>query len=194
MRRPARHAALTAAAACVAVAALSLGLAPLPVRAASVSDNGQAFLEYEVKAAFVLQLLGFVEWPDATAPGDTITVGVVGDGPMSAALATLHGERSGRRVVAVRQAAGAAPPPRCQVLYLNGPEAFRTGAAWRAAAGRGVLTIADQPGFAGAGGMVNLVVVDGRVGLEINPAAAARAGVKISSKVMRLARIVPGGE
>jgi hypothetical protein len=60
--------------------------------------------------------------------------------------------------------------------------------------GAGVLTVGDTEGFTEAGGMINLTIVDQRVHFEINPDAARRAGMKISSKLLSLAKIVKVSE
>jgi hypothetical protein len=55
-----------------------------------------------------------------------------------------------------------------------------------------LLTVSDQPGFAGRGVMVNLVYQDGHVVIEVNHAAIQEANLRISSQVLKLARIVGG--
>ena len=53
-----------------------------------------------------------------------------------------------------------------------------------------VLTVSDVDGFAQQGGMVNLLLVNNTVKMEINQAAAEGAGLQISSKLLKLARVV----
>ena len=56
--------------------------------------------------------------------------------------------------------------------------------------GRPTLTLSAVPGFAKGGGMIELAREGGRIRLEVNLAAAGRAGLRISSKVLGLARAV----
>ena len=50
-----------------------------------------------------------------------------------------------------------------------------------------VLTVADTGGFLDHGGIINFVLEGSKVRFEISQEAAERAGIKISSKLMRLA-------
>jgi hypothetical protein len=60
----------------------------------------------------------------------------------------------------------------------------------QAAKGSPVLVVGDSPGFARAGGMIGLIADNGSVLFEINPRAAEESHLKISSKLLALARIV----
>ena len=53
-----------------------------------------------------------------------------------------------------------------------------------------VLSIGDMEGFAEQGGIIGLTKVDGKVRFAINVDAAQRAGLTISSKLLKLASIV----
>ena len=57
--------------------------------------------------------------------------------------------------------------------------------------GHSVLVIGESRGFASRGGIINFYVREGKtVRFEINPAAARREHLKISSNLLKLARIV----
>jgi hypothetical protein len=72
------------------------------------------------------------------------------------------------------------------------PESEERGAAdlLRKAGSLPVLTIGEHDGFAAAGGVIGFVVRDDRVQFEINPDAASRADLKVSSRLLQLATIV----
>jgi hypothetical protein len=176
--------------AAVLAAALAWVTAGGPVRAAASSPS----LEHDVKAAFVLQLLSFIDWPAENAPRDSIVVHVVGRGPMHDALVALRGEQVGPFFVAVHAGGVPSHGDKCQVLFIDCASAAEASESLRLGHATGTLSIANCPGFAAQGGMINLVVVDSRVGFEVNPDAVARGGVKISSKVLRLAKIVRKGD
>ena len=52
------------------------------------------------------------------------------------------------------------------------------------------MTVGNAPGFTRQGGIINFIMQDNRVRFEINPEAADRAGLRISSKLLQLATIV----
>lgn len=56
--------------------------------------------------------------------------------------------------------------------------------------GQPVLTVADMPGFARAGGILDLTTIDDRLRFDVNTTAAERAGLKLSAKLLRLAATV----
>ncbi|MEW6322185.1 MAG: YfiR family protein [Acidobacteriota bacterium] len=148
--------------------------------------------EYQVKAAFLYQFTRFVEWPadafaDRKAP---VVLCLAGTDPFGDLLdGQLAGKTAGERPFRiVRLAAGA--PPACHILFVGASERERTARWLDAHAGRPVLTIGDMSGFARDGGVANFVVESSRVRFEFNTAAADRARLKVSSKLLALARVV----
>ena len=57
-----------------------------------------------------------------------------------------------------------------------------------------VLTVGESDGFASAGGVIGLYMEGDKVRFEANPDAAQRAGLKLSSQILRLARLVRDGK
>ena len=53
-----------------------------------------------------------------------------------------------------------------------------------------MLTVSDMERFAHRGGIITLLTIQDRIRFEINVEAARRSGVKISSKLLKLANIV----
>lgn len=53
-----------------------------------------------------------------------------------------------------------------------------------------MLTVGEDGVFTQCGGIINFVKEDNRVRFEVNVSAAERAGLKISSRLLALARIV----
>ena len=76
------------------------------------------------------------------------------------------------------------------MLFIGSSEKDRLERLVQAVGGLGILTIGDTEGFARQGVMVNFYMENKKVRFEINPKAAGRAGLKISSNLLRIARIV----
>jgi hypothetical protein len=170
-----------------------LVLATLLAGAAPAPDSPS--LEYQVKAAFLYQFLSFVEWPAPAlaAKGDSRVVGILGDTPMVPALQALGAKPVQGRPLVVRHfrdLRDLREPGALYVLFVAQGDRERLAAAVRAVKGSGVLTVGESEGFARLGGIINFVIVDGKVGFEINPRAADEAGLRVSSKLLQLARIV----
>jgi hypothetical protein len=149
------------------------------------------FDDHQVKAAFVLNFLKFVTWP--AAPADTpIEVVVVGADDFAKAItqASAGQQIAGRTIVvrAVRRAGDVGGSP--QLLFIGASERDRLPVLLRQFEGRPVLTVGDATGYGSAGVVLNFYTSDSRIRFEANTTAAARAGLQISSHLLRLARIV----
>jgi hypothetical protein len=148
---------------------------------------------YDVKAAFLYNFATFVEWPPATFadPQAPFAVGVFGKDPFGPSLEdTFRGKTVGGRRIVVRRSSDAGDLLSCQLVFVPCGEGERGAAALTAFKGIRVLTVGERDGFARDGGCVNFYIDDRRVRFEINPEAAKRANLKISSKLLRLARVV----
>lgn len=170
-RRSARAAALTG---CLGVVAVN-GLA--------VANE----LEYQVKASYIYNFMQFIAWPnDAAAGGARFNLCVVGAERFGDALKSLAGAHTEGREIVVRalDRVGDANRERCQVLYVADGE---TDSADPIVSARGLLTIGETPGFLSRGGIINLVERNGHIRFEINHAAAQRAGLSVSSRILSLA-------
>jgi len=153
--------------------------------------------EYQVKAAFLFNFAKFVDWP-ARKSGETNTpmvIGVLGVDPFGALLEeTVKDQNIGGRRLVIRALSTADEAGDCHVLFISRSERNRLKPLLASLKGKAVLTVSESKGFAQEGGMINLVVLNGSVKLEINPAAAEEAGLKISSKLLSLARIIKSSE
>jgi uncharacterized protein DUF4154 len=172
------------------VAFLVLALLPVGVPAPASEPGLPSEIEYQIKASFVYTVAKFVDWPQgsfasASAP---ITLGVVADDAVSDAIAAaLQGKRVHDRPLVVLHT----PDPRrakdCQILYLG---SGRENVDPDKVAGHGVLTVGEGQGFAQRGGILGLRLEESMVQFEINVEAAQKAGLVISSKILRLGRVV----
>jgi len=160
---------------------------------ASPASPGWAISEYKVKAAFLLNFGKYVEWP-ASAMGASIDICVLGRDPFGATLdETLAGRTVGSRRVNARRVSAISEAGGCSILFISRDESVRVDAVLDGLAGSPVLIVGEQDRFARKGGMINFVEVDQKVRFEINEAAAKKAGLKISSQLLKLATIVEGG-
>lgn len=162
-----------------------LGLAIL---AGSELLVAQEALENDVKAAFLFNFTKFVEWPAGAfeRPDDPMRVCVVADASFVASVdRILAGEtvrgRSLRRVVPQ-----ASDLPHCHVLYVG--ETERVDTLLSPIARAPVLTVGESARFLDRGGAIAFILANDRVRFDVNLKAADRAGLTISSKLLRVAR------
>jgi len=178
-------------AACGLWCMLLLALLSGPRRAVA-ADAGPT--EYQVKAVFLFNFAKFIEWPAAKMGGadSPLVIGIIGDNPFGKLLEetikdqTISGHRLVSRAISTTAEAAA-----CHIVFISRSEKERLRPLLASLKGQPVVTVSETKGFTQDGGMINLVVLNGRVKLEINPAAAGEAGVKLSSKLLSIARITP---
>lgn len=174
-------------------------LAMLFAAAWSAAAAAEPAAETQIKAAFLYRMLGYLSWPPEAfaAPATPLRLGVLGQDALAEELAQTLAERPVQeRRVAVQRLTGLsaaqAALAELQVLYIGRSEAAAlTGLATRAR-GRPLLLVAEHEGALGAGAMIAFVVVDDKVRFDIAPAAAERAGLKVSARLLAVARkVVP---
>jgi hypothetical protein len=152
----------------------------------------QPSLEYDVKAAFVLNFVRYVEWPSArrTPP---LRICVLQVNPFGSRLeAVVSGEQWQGGGIDVRVVPDMRRAAECHLLYVPAAAAERFTSGISLLAGQGVLTVGEDERFLEQGGMIHLFVEDNRVRFSINQKAADSADVLISSRLLRLARNVIG--
>jgi hypothetical protein len=166
----------------VALACASLVLLAAPARA----DVNRA------KANLLHNIARFVEWPGLAAGQDTpLVFTIIGEDELAAELAGVLSTKSvNGHPVFVRFARRPQDARGSQILYLAASEAGRLEAVLAAVDTSAVLTVSDAPGFAANGGMVGFSTEGERVRFEVNLARAERTGLKLSAKLLSLARLV----
>jgi YfiR/HmsC-like len=162
---------------------------------AAAETESEKPTEYEVKSAFLFHFARLTEWPESALPaGEPFVVAVIGHDPFGAALdRVLEGEAvQGRPLVIRRAATLEALAERPHIVFVSA-EASEAARILRHFRDQPVLTVGEMPGFGEMGGIVNFFVTgDGRVRFEINVHQSEAGGLRISSQVLKLARIVGG--
>lgn len=155
--------------------------------------SAEATLEEKVKAAFVFNFMQFTEWPAGTFAGanSPIVVGFVGDTAVEEVLRSVVADKTvNGRAVAVKRVESDSEAATCQVLVFAGDDEARRLERMRGLSGRSVLTIGDSEEFPEAGGVIGFYLDGGKERFEVNTLAAERAHLQISSKLLKLAKIV----
>lgn len=150
--------------------------------------------EYQVKAAFLLNFFKFVEWPDCDKGTGDLVIGILGEDPFGDDIRVIEGETVRDRRIRVERLRAIEEAGRCCMVFVSASEAARLPSIVAAAEKERILTVADTEGFARRGIIINLIKPENRVRFEINRNAARRAGIKISSHLLKLAKIVSEDE
>jgi hypothetical protein len=162
--------------------------------ASSATAASQAVTQPALKAAFLFNFAKFVEWPAEATASSPLTLCVLDDAAVEDALGQLvnGGPVNGRTVVLAKGARNRALRG-CHLLYIGDADPGRTAATVDEMKGAAILTVGDGEDFARGGGVIGLFIEDGRMRFAINSDAAQRAGLRLSSKLLSLAKIVKEG-
>ncbi len=149
--------------------------------------------ERQLKAEMIVRMLRLVTWSPPGPAASPLALTVIGDGALAEALRTAStGQRVDGRLLVVAHVPTlahlpGAPPP---VVVLTASQRGSAQALTRALDHKGVLTIGEGEGMGQAGLVIGVYVDGDRIRFDANTGAASRAGLSLSSHLLRLARIV----
>jgi hypothetical protein len=176
-----------------ALAAATEASGPAPRGVCGAREEGVS-LDRAVKAAYVYNFARFVSWPadSPLAVAPAFTLGVLDDEPLADALeAVVRDRQIAGRPVAVRRFVDVEEVVPCPVLYVGRAGSRDLRPLLDRLRGWPVLTVGDTAGFASRGGVIGLYPEDRRIRFEVRPSAARAAGLRVSSKLLRLSRPEP---
>ena len=169
--------------ACLRLAcALLLGCCALSGTAHADAD---VIPEYRLKTAFLYNFVRFTEWPPEI--GSTLTLCILGPDPFGPEIDALQGKLIGERSIAVLRRSEDESPGACQIVFIAPGAIARLPHVLDALRGKPVLTVADSPGAARAGVVLNMKLTQDKISFEANQRAARSAGLALSSQMLRLA-------
>ncbi len=174
---------------------------PLPCRLAAVAlvllallaPNGNAQFpasaptDLQVKAAYLYKFGAFVKWPNP-APRDAFSICILGRDPFGPTLDStlLGGSIDGAQVGAVRISAPQ-EAAQCRIVFVSSSEEPHLKSILSTLEQVPVLTVSDIPHFTDRGGMIQFVLENGRIRFEVNLSRAERAGIGLSSQLLKVA-------
>lgn len=162
---------------------------------AEVAPATPAFAEHEIKAGFLFNFAGFTEWPadKLGSPDPTLLLGILGAPSLAESLGRIGQRKSSlapRRHI--RRLETLAEAKECHLVFLGGAKVG--GSTLVDLRQARVLTVGDARDFLDQGGMIQFLTVGENVRFDVNLPAVESAGIRISSRVLRLAREVRSEE
>lgn len=147
--------------------------------------------ESEVKAAFIYNFAKFVEWPaevfeSSSAP---LKLCVLGHDSVETELRQLEGREAQGHTLRVQAIASPDDARECHILFIAASEVSRQVQIIQGVGSVAVLTVADRRDFTQKGGMIGLYVESQRVQFAVNLAVAQSRGLKLSARLLQLARV-----
>lgn len=176
---------LTRSAAVIALIASGVAAPAKSLAAQGVSTPG-------LTAAFIFSFVKFTTWPDeALRDGSAIVICVIGNDQIADALVQLtYNKAVEGHPIGIRRTELDRPLADCHVVFGASLDKTSAQALVRASARHPILTVSDFEDFARLGGVANFFIDGGRMRFAVNPDAADRTRLRISSRLLTLAKLV----
>jgi len=160
--------------------------------AAVVTADQKKQGEYQIKALFLYNFLNFVDWPvdSSIYSSPTINVCIIGDDPFEDALDNIRNETVKGKKLSIRFYRPQDEPEGCHLLFIPASEKNHAGHILRPVKESNVLTVGDTEEVGRHGAVISFFIEQKKVRFAINIEAARRAGIKISAKLLKLAKII----
>lgn len=151
--------------------------------------------EYQIKAAFLCKFGNFVEWPaEAGSSTEPFTIGVLGPAIVVQAIeAAARGQSVNNRPIAVRALQRGDPLEGVGIVFIARSHSGRLPEVLSSIKDRPILTVTELSPAQATAGMINFVVVDDKVKFDVALPVATRNNLKISARLLGVARLVAGG-
>lgn len=175
---------------------LTLGLmlvCSVTVRSAEPGSS----IETKIKAGYLFNFAKFVKWPAAAFPASDspIVIGVVGGDPMVKTMRdVLRGKSVEGRPIEIKEISNPDSSAPCHMLFVSASSGKSAGEISTALNNAAILVVGESPQFAEKGGMIGFVRENESLRLSLNLEAAQRAGLKVSSQLASVARLVQSKE
>jgi len=165
------------------------GTVAVALAAAGIGRAADGMSPSALKAAFLFNFAKFADW-DTVPPSVTLVLCVANDDQVGAALTdSARGQVINGHAIEVRRVKSDNFGPSCHLLFVPASEAKqvleKVGKVQDAP-----ITVSDAPGFAQAGGVIELFQEGGRMRFAVNVDTTQRLGVRLSSRLLDLAKIV----
>jgi YfiR/HmsC-like len=175
-----------------ALSALTGLLALLGATIASALESSSSAVEDRVRAEFLVRFSEFTEWPPRVfaSPASPFVLCLLGTASQVESVESLTTRRVKGRPVSMRRISGALNFEGCHQLFVFNKSGYELPDIVAQAENAPILIVADTPGAAREGAHINFYLEGGYLRFEVNLAAARKAGLTLSSKMLRLARLV----
>ncbi len=154
--------------------------------------------ENQIKAEFIERFTRFIDWPSDYEPAgyeEAFVIAVIGDSEIKTFLVEIA-ERQKIKEKQVEIIVVDSPEDlvECHILFVAGSESRNLSRILNWTRDLPILTVADSDGFGEKGVLVNFFREDKFLRFEVNRPAVERSGLRFSSKLLRLAKILDTGD
>lgn len=155
-------------------------------------SKAQTAEQQQVISVLTLNLARFTEWPEQgiASVHDEINLCVLGGNIVQQSFELVDQSLVNNRRLQVVNMSRLRNIEQCQILYISELEHNKLLQLLLELEQKPVLTVGENIEFVRSGGMVGFENIAGKIHLNINLKALKRAGLVVSSRILKLARIV----
>lgn len=152
-------------------------------------------VENNIKAALVFKILKFIEWPVGfSSEENDFKFCTLGSDEFTESIDSIAGlENHGKNIQIVHYEQSKSLVGNCDLVLISRTKQASFHEIFKNVDGTPILTISDGDKFAKTGGMIELLLIKGRINININVFEASKVNLKISSLLLQLANIVETG-
>ena len=157
------------------------------------ANNSNTNIEYHVKAGFLGNFAKFVRWPAAFLPKSDrpYVLGILGDDPFGSVIdQAIDGFTIGGKSVVIKRFSDRTLLEFCHILFISRSQKAHLDDIFANLEGVSTLTVSEMDEFCKKGGMINFIFVESNIRFEVNPDAARKAQLKLSSNLLSLAKAI----
>lgn len=148
-------------------------------------------LENKVKTAYIYNFTKFIDWPGQSAENEPIKICFVGNDTLRTAVGELKNLQVKGRSINIVRFNDIGSLTSCDIIFISRSEERQLSQILERLQGTPALTVSDIPQFSRRGGMIGFVAENERVKIEVNPRVIRQAGLKVSAKLLEVARVIP---
>jgi len=166
---------------------------PFAGGAGAVTDEVQSARALEIEAAFLVKFSSYIHWPEQafSSPDAPLVISIIGRDPFGSIIDTIARSYMMKgRNIEIRRCADLRSLCGSHIVFVATSAMQNMEAIAASAAKRRVLLVGHAPDFLERGGMINFVVVNNRIRFDIHTGNSRRAGLEISSKLLKVARSI----
>jgi len=151
--------------------------------------NADAISEYVIKVKFIHNFIRFTQWPTES---DELKICIYGKDPFGLEIDKLNGKITNQRKITITRTQLIEEVKSCDLVFLNiqPPKRHLFERALAELNEAAVLTVSDANKAADYGVMIELNITKDKIAFRVNHTAAKNSDLKISAKLLRLAREV----
>ncbi len=141
--------------------------------------------EYRMKVAFLYNFAAYTEWPDRHI--QNLNLCIYDEDPFGEHLQHIQQKKINNDEIVIQHVKNIGDLTNCQMIFITRSAIGNLDHVINLLNGKPILTVADTPGTASRGIVLNMTVKEGKVTFEANIAKAKKSGLKLSSQLLRFA-------